>query len=118
MIMRTTKEQMIERFRLYGEIYCMLDEAFDEDGTMDYVKITASEIKEMLEDEEVNLVMDFEGEIGELYEISFENEMVMIWYLGGEGCSGWQIIKYSTETIRKLKDLLERYVKALKEEDV
>lgn len=118
MALNTTKEELIERFRLYGEIYCMMDEAFDEDGTMDYVKITASEIKEMLEDEDVDLIMDFDGETGELHEINFENEMMMVWYLGDEGCCGWQIIQYSTDTIRKLKDLLERYVKALKEEEV
>lgn len=118
MIMRTTKEQMIERFRLYGEIYCMMCEAFDEDDTMDYIKITASEIQEMLEDEDVDLIMDFDGETGELHEINFENEMMMVWYIGDEGCCGWQIIKYSTETIRKIMGIIERYIKAMKEEGV
>lgn len=115
MIMRTTKEQMIERFRLYGEIYCMMCEAFDEDDTMDYIKITASEIQEMLEDEDVELIMDFEGEVGELCEISFENEMMMVWYLGDEGCMGWQIIQYNIKTISKIKNVIERYIKAMKE---
>ena len=115
MIMRTTKEDMIERFRLYGEIYCMIDEAFEGDDTMDYVTITGSDIKEMLEDEEVNLIMDFEGEVGELCEISFENEMMMVWYLGDEGCMGWQIIQYNIKTISKIKNIIERYIKAMKE---
>lgn len=113
--MRTTKEEMLKRFRLYGEIYCMIDEAFEGDDTMDYVTITGSDIKEMLEDEEVNLIMDFEGEVGELCEISFENEMMMVWYLGDEGCMGWQIIQYNIKTISKIKNIIERYIKAMKE---
>ena len=45
--------------------------------------------------------------------------MMTVWYYGfSDGYNrGWTIIRFPTDTIRKLKDLLERYVKALKEEE-
>lgn len=114
--MRTTKEDMIERFRLYGEIYCMLAEVFESDETMDYFQLTGFQIKEMLQNEEIDLMMEFEDKRGEMLEISFENEMMMVFFNCEEGyCIGWEIILYSTEIIRKIKKIIERYIKALKE---
>lgn len=41
-----------------------------------------------------------------------------VWYHGLDtGYNrGWTIIRFPTDTIRKLKELLERYVNALKED--
>lgn len=116
MELNTTKEEMLERFRLYGEIYCALAEIEEDDGTMDYFKLEGWEIEELLE-EDLPL-FDIGEEKGELHRIEFENEMMMVFFTEGDGMThGWQIINYPTDTIRKLKDLLERYVKALKEEE-
>lgn len=117
MELNTTKEDMLERFRLYGEIYCLLAEIEEDNGTMDYFKLSGWEIEELLE--EGLPLFDFGGEKGELYGIEFEDEMMMVLFTGGDGMTyPWQIINCPTDTIRKLKDLLERYVKALKEEEV
>jgi hypothetical protein len=116
MELNTTKQDMLERFRLYGEIYCLLAEIEEDDGTMDYFKLEGWEIEELLE-EDLPL-FDIGEEKGELRRIEFENEMIMVFFTEGDGMTyGWQIINYPTDTIRKLKDLLERYVKALKEEE-
>lgn len=119
MELNTTKEDMLERFRLYGEIYCTLAEIEEDDGTMDYFKLEGWEIEEMLENEKVNLIFDFGDEKGELYELNFEEDMLMVFYTSNkdELTKGCPIIHIPTKTIRKLKDLLERYVKAFKEEE-
>ena len=117
MELNTTKEDMLERFRLYGEIYCLLAEIEEDDSTMDYFKLKGWEIEELLE--EYLPLFDIGEEKGKLRRIEFENEMMMVFFTEGDGMTyGWQIINYPTDTIRKLKDLLERYVKALKEEEV
>lgn len=116
MELNTTKEDMLERFKLYGEIYCLLAEIDDDDDTMNYFKLKGWEIEEILE-EDIPL-FDIGGEQGELYRIEFENEMMMVFFTEEDGMTlGWQIIYYPTDTIHKLKDLLERYVKTLKEEE-
>ena len=108
---------MLERFRHYGEIYCLLTEIEEDDGTMDNFKLEGWEIEELLE-EDLPL-FDIGEEKGKLRRIEFENEMMMVFFTEGDGMTyGWQIINYPTDTIRKLKDLLERYVEALKEEEV
>lgn len=117
MELNTTKQDMLERFKLYGEIYCLLAEIEEDDGTMDYFKLEDWEIEELLE--EYLPLFDIGEEKGKLRRIEFENEMMMVFFTEGDGMTyGWQIINYPTDTIRKLKNLLERYVEALKEEEV
>lgn len=117
MELNTTKQDMLERFRLYGEIYCLLAEIEEDDSTMDYFKLEGWEIEEMLE--EYLPLFDIGEDKGGLRRIEFENEMMMVFFTERDGMTyGWQIINYPTDTIRKLKDLLERYVKTLKEEEV
>ena len=117
MELNTTKQDMLERFRLYGEIYCLLAEIEEDDSTMGYFKLDGWEIEELLE--EYLPLFDIGEEKGKLRRIEFENEMMMVFFTEGDGMTyGWQIINYPTDTIRKLKDLLERYVEALKEEEV
>lgn len=117
MELNTTKEDMLERFKLYGEIYCLLAEIEEDDSTMGYFKLNGWEIEELLE--EYLPLFDIGEEKGKLRRIEFENEMMMVFFTEGDGMTyGWQIINYPTDTIRKLKDLLERYVEALKEEEV
>ncbi len=120
MDLNTTKEDMLERFKLYGEIYCMLAEIEEDNYTMDYFKLEGWEIEELLENEKVNLIFDFGDEKGELYELNFEEDMLMVFYTSNkdEVTKGYPIIHIPTNTIRKLKDLLEKYVEALKEEGV
>ena len=113
MELNTTKQDMLERFRLYGEIYCLLAEIEEDDSTMGYFKLNGWEIEELLE--EYLPLFDIGEEKGKLRRIEFENEMMMVFFTEGDGMTyGWQIINYPTDTIRKLKDLLERYVEALK----
>lgn len=117
MELNTTKQDMLERFRLYGEIYCLLAEIEEDDSTMGYFKLNGWEIEELLE--EYLPLFDIGEEKGKLRRIEFENEMMMAFFTEGDGMTyGWQIINYPTDTIRKLKDLLERYVEALKEGDL
>lgn len=117
MDLNTTKEDMLERFRLYGEIYCTLATMPDNDD-MDCLSIDASEIYDELDIDSDELIFDFGEEKGELHHIEIENEMINVWYIGTSSvtCFGCSIVQVPTGTIRKLKDLLERYVKALKED--
>ena len=111
----TTKKDMMERFKLYGEIYCLLA-GIIEDGETDYFEIPDYKIAETL-GEEVDLMLDCEnGYSGSFEKISFESEMIMVWcFIEGEDCFAFPIIAISTDSIRKLKDVLERYVEVLKE---
>ena len=119
MDLNTTKEDMLERFRLYGEIYCLLATMPDSDY-MDDVRIYIDEILDELYIDTDELIFDFGDEKGELESIELENDMITVFFHGLD--TGWNrgitIIRFPTDTIRKLKGLLERYVKALKEEEV
>lgn len=119
MELNTTKQDMLERFRLYGEIYCTLASMPGNDY-MDDIQIEAEELWEMLNLDNNDMVFDFGEENGVLESIEFDDDMISVWYHGlktGE-CRGSTIIRFPTKTIRKLNNLLERYVKALKEEEV
>lgn len=119
MELNTTKEDMLERFRLYGEIYCTLATMPGNDYMCD-IRIDVDEICEVLDIDEDDMVFNFGDESGRLDFIEIEDGMMTVWYYGfSDGCNrGWTIIRFPTNTIRKLNDLLERYVKALKEEEV
>lgn len=114
--MRTTKEDMLERFKLYGEIYCILADIPDYDY-MDDIRIEAYELWEVLEIGVDDLVFEFGEEEGMLESIEVEDDMINIWYDSRETGyrRGWTIIQFPTETIRKLKNIIERYIKAMKE---
>lgn len=118
MELNTTKQDMLERFRLYGEIYCTLATMPGNDY-MDDVRIEVDEICDVLDIDEDDMVFNFGDESGRLDFIKIEDDMMTVWYYGLDtGYNrGWTIIRFPTDTIRKLKDLLERYVKALKEEE-
>ncbi len=118
MELNTTKEDMLERFKLYGEIYCTMATMPGNDY-MDDVRIDFEEICDILDIDPKELTFDFGEEAGVLDSIDINDDMMSVWYYGldsGHG-RGWTIIRFPTDTIRKLKDLLERYVKALKEEE-
>lgn len=120
MELNTTKQDMLERFRLYGEIYCLLADINEDKRSMDGFVLESWELEDMLEDEDIDLEFDFGEETGTLYELNFEDEMLLVFYTSyknGYTC-GRSVIQMPTDTIRRLKDLLERYVEALKEEDV
>lgn len=116
--MNTTTEDMLERFKLYGEIYCILADIPDYDY-MDDIRIEANELCEVLEIEEDDLVFEFGEEEGMLESIEVEDDMINIWYIGWETGyrRGWTIIQFPTETISKIKNIIERYIKALKEDE-
>lgn len=118
MELNTTKQNMLERFRLYGEIYCTLATMPGNDYMCD-IRIDVDEICDVLDIDEDDMVFDFGDESGRLDYIEIEDDMINIWYDSWETGyrRGWTIIRFPTETIRKLKDLLERYVKAFKEEE-
>lgn len=120
MELNTTKEDMLERFRLYGEIYCLLADINEDKRSMDGFVLESWELEDMLEDEDIDLEFDFGEATGALYELNFEDEMLLVFYTSyknGYTC-GRPVIQMPTDTIRRLKDLLERYVKALKEGDL
>lgn len=119
MELNTTKEDMLERFKLYGEIYCTLATMPGNDY-MDDVRIEVDEICDVLDIDEDDMVFDFGDESGRLDFLEIEDDMMTVWYYGfSDGYNrGWTIIHFPTDTIRKLKDLLEKYVEALKEENV
>ena len=116
MELNTTKEDMLERFRLYGEIYCMLADINDDGRGMDGFVLEFWELEDVLE-EDINLDLDFGEETGAFYELNFEEEMLIVFYSSYDDgyTKGRSVIQIPTDTIRKLKNLLERYVKVLKE---
>ena len=118
MELNTTKEDMLERFRLYGEIYCLLATMPDSDY-MDDVRIEVDEICDTLDIDEDDMVFNFGDESGRLDSIEIEDDMMTVWYYGfSDGYNrGLTIINFPTDTIRSLKELLEKYVKALKEDE-
>ena len=120
MDLNTTKEDMLERFRLYGEIYCMLADINEDKRSMDGFVLEFWELEDMLEDEDIDLEFDFGEATGTLYELNFEDEMLIVFYSSYDDgyTKGRSVIQIPTDTIRKLKNLLERYVKVLKEEKV
>ena len=77
MELNTTKEDMLERFRLYGEIYCTLAEIEEDDGTMDYFKLKGWEIEELLE-EDLPL-FDIGEETIKMYSEEVKNAKTVIW---------------------------------------
>lgn len=120
MELNTTKEDMLERFKLYGEIYCLLADINEDKRSMDGFVLESWELEDMLEDEDIDLEFDFGEATGELYELNFEEEMLIVFYSSYDDgyTKGRSVIQIPTDTIRKLKNLLERYVKALKEGEI
>ena len=101
MDLNTTKEDMLERFKLYGEIYCLLADINEDKRGMDGFVLESWELEDMLEDEDID-------------------EMLLVFYTSNKNgyTYGRPVIQMPTDTIRRLKELLERYVEALKEEEV
>lgn len=120
MDLNTTKEDMLERFKLYGEIYCLLADINEDKRSMDGFVLESWELEDMLEDEDIDLEFYFGEATGALYELNFEDEMLLVFYTSYKNghTYGRPVIQMPTDTIRRLKVLLERYVKALKEGDL
>lgn len=118
MDLNTTKEDMLERFKLYGEIYCLIASISGNDY-MDNLRIEVDDICDILDIDEDDMVFYFGDESGRLDLIEIEEDMITVWYYGfSDGYNrGLTIINFPTDTIRRLKELLEKYVKALKEDE-
>ena len=116
--MRTTKEEMMERFRLYGEIYCMIEKGYENKvghWLDDFFVLSGGELDELF-GEDIDTTVELKGEKGKISEISYENEMINVFFITEEGYEvGRPIIQYSTQTISKIKNIIERYIKAMKE---
>ena len=50
MDLNTTKEDMLERFRLYGEIYCLLADINEDKRSMDGFVLEFWELEDVLEE--------------------------------------------------------------------
>lgn len=111
-----TKKEMLERFKLYGEIYLLLAPVCEYDD-MDDFRIESYEIIDELDIEDEIFIHD-DGEEVLFTGIEFTEDMLNILYTSESrsGITVCPVIHLETESIRKVKSILERYVKAISHE--
>lgn len=116
MKIETTKEEMLERFKLYGEIYMFLAPLREEDY-MDGFSIDSYDIVSTL-DLEDEIFIQKNGEEIWFRGIEFEDEMLNILYTDEiySKESVCPVIDLESESIREVKSILEQYVKAISHE--
>lgn len=111
-----TPEEMLERFNIYGEIYLLLAPICEWDD-MDGFQIRSYKVTETLDIEE-GLFFQTDGEEVRFTGIEFSEDMLNILYTKecDLGEYAHPVIHLETESIRKVKSILEQYVKAISHE--
>lgn len=111
-----TPEEMLERFKLYREIYLLLPPVCEYDD-MDDFRIERYEIIDELdlEDEIFSLA---DGDEVRFKGVEFTEDMLYILYTNEDGFEEYAlpVIHLETESIRKVKSILEQYVKEISHE--
>lgn len=111
-----TPEEMLERFKLYGEIYLLLAPVYEYDN-MDGFRIESYEIIDEL-DLEDEIFFQADGVEVRFKGVEFTEDMLYILYTNKDECEEYlhPVIHLETESIRKVKSILEQYVKAISHE--
>lgn len=111
-----TKKEMLDRFKLYGEIYLLLAPVCEWDD-MDGFRIESYEIVDEL-DLEDEILFQADGVEVRFMGVEFTEEMLYILYTNKDGWEEYSlpVIHLETESIRKVKSILEQYVKAISNE--
>ena len=111
-----TKKEMLERFKLYGEIYLLLAPICEYDD-MDGFRIESYEIIDEL-DLEDGIFFYTDGVEVRFMGVEFTEDMLYILYTNEDECEEYAhpVIHLETESIRKVKSILEQYVKAISNE--
>lgn len=111
-----TKKEMLERFKLYGEIYLLLAPVCEYDD-MDGFRIESYEIVDEL-DLEDEIFFQADGVEVRFKGVEFTEDMLYILYTNEDECEEYlhPVIHLETESIRKVKSILEQYVKAISNE--
>lgn len=111
-----TKKEMLERFKLYGEIYLLLAPVCEYDE-MDGFRIEIEEISDKL-DQEDEILFQADGVEVRFMGVEFKEDMLNIIYINDDECGIYlhPVIHLETESIRKVKSILEQYVKAISNE--
>lgn len=111
-----TKKEILERFKLYGEIYLLLAPVCEYDY-MDDFRIESYEIIDELDLKDEIFIHD-DGKEVLFTGIVFTEDMLNILYTSESrsGITVCPVIHLETESIRKVKSILERYVKAISHE--
>lgn len=111
-----TKKEMLERFKLYGEIYLLLAPVCEYDE-MDGFRIEIEEISDEL-DLEDEIFFQADGVEVRFKGVEFNEDMLYILYTNEDECEEYlhPVIHLETESIRRVKSILERYVKAISHE--
>jgi hypothetical protein len=111
----TSKKEMIERFGLIGEIFCLCAELNEDDDTMDDFKIEWYQFEEELEMDEMFIDIDEEDKNVQFDGIEFIDDMPCVMYVTNVGQSmSCSAIYVETETLRRIIAVLEKYSKVMK----
>nr|DAI06756.1 MAG TPA: hydrogenase maturation protein [Bacteriophage sp.] len=108
-----TPEEMLERFKLYGEIYLLLAPVYEYDN-MDGFRIEIYEIADKLNLKD-EIFFHADGIEVRFIGVEFIEDMINILYINDNECGIYShpVIHLETESIRKVKSILEQYVKAI-----
>lgn len=111
-----TPEEMLERFKLYGEIYLLLAPVCEWDD-IDGFRIESYDIYDALDLEDM-IFFQADGEEVRFMGIEFADDMLNILYVKECDLGEYvhSVIHLETESIRKVKSILEQYVKAISNE--
>lgn len=109
-----TKKEMLERFKLYGEIYLLLAPVCEYDD-MDGFRIESYEIIDELGLEDA-VTIQADGDEAMFKGIEFTEDMLNIFYCKDNAEYSLPVIHLETESIRKVRSILEQYVKAINNE--
>lgn len=111
-----TKKEMLDRFKLYGEIYLLLAPVCEWDD-MDGFRIESYEIIDEL-DLGDGILFQADGVEVRFMGVEFTEDMLYILYTIENECEMYAdpVIHLETESIRKVKSILEQYVKAINHE--
>ena len=118
MELRTTKEEMIERFKLCGEIMCLCASLTDDDTLEDFC-LEWYKIQEQLglpEDKELIIDVDQEDSQVSFDCVCFSDDFMPLVEYQAKYASGVQGIWCNTTALETIKCYIERYCKSLKDE--
>ena len=114
------KKEMLDRFRLYGEIWMLCVELFNdvfnvgEEGFMDY-EVTAYEILDYLDKENFEVVVDSKGECPSHYHVEFDGiyfkDCMLYVNVKGEGHYYEQVpfMEIEAKSLQMILDVLTKF---------
>lgn len=109
------KEEMVERFKLCGEIFCQCSELEQESDYMDDFRLEWYEINEQLNIGKMHVNIDEEDDNVLFDGIEFTENMPSVMFVSSNGYSqSIAGIYVSTDTLRRIIKVIEDYLKALK----